>query len=226
MTHASERGAKSGGEERWGVEVRGDVPVPPELDESIIRQCPRGAEREALVERWVRMARGNSMKVQVVARESVAQVLEECLASHQVDKLLLNAPQWETSLGLSEFFAGKGLQVTRWGDPGSRDIAFGCDAAVTECRGGLADSGSILVWSTPEFGRSSTLVTPVHVVLMKASQILPDLVDALELVPRAGEMPSNVVVINGPSKTADIENKLITGVHGPKYLYVILVEGI
>jgi L-lactate dehydrogenase complex protein LldG len=56
---------------------------------------------------------------------------------------------------------------------------------------------------------------------------MADLVDGLEFVMRetGGSLPSNVVVINGPSKTADIEMNLVTGVHGPKYLYVVLIEG-
>jgi L-lactate dehydrogenase complex protein LldG len=91
-----------------------------------------------------------------------------------------------------------------------------------------------LVWSDATFGRSSTLVVPVHVVLLPSSRIIPDMIDGLGLVARTfggtnttpPRLPSNVVIINGPSKTADIEMNLVTGVHGPKYLYVIVVENL
>ena len=65
----------------------------------------------------------------------------------------------------------------------------------------------------------------MHVVLLTASRVLPDLIDALPraLAENRGRMPSNVVVINGPSKTADIEMHLITGVHGPKFLHVLVI---
>ncbi len=91
----------------------------------------------------------------------------------------------------------------------------------------MADTGALLVWSDVGFGRSSTLVVPVHITLLPASRILGDLIDGLDVVLKLGDgkMPSNVVVINGPSKTGDIEMKLVTGVHGPKYMYVIVIDG-
>jgi len=87
-----------------------------------------------------------------------------------------------------------------------------------------------MVWSDPAFGRSSTLVIPIHIVLLPASRILPELIDALafaqqQVAQGSGQLPSNIVLINGPSKTADIEMNLITGVHGPKHLYVVVLEG-
>jgi L-lactate dehydrogenase complex protein LldG len=99
--------------------------------------------------------------------------------------------------------------------------------SITDAPAGLADTGALLVWSHEHFGRSSTLVTPVHITLLPASRILPDLVDGLAFVQQQnpGLLPSNIVVINGPSKTGDIEMKLVVGVHGPKYLYVLLLDG-
>jgi L-lactate dehydrogenase complex protein LldG len=141
--------------------------------------------------------------------------------------VIVNAGELDGRFGVAAHLVSRGKEVLQWGAPGCGELAFSCDAAVTDCRAGLADTGAVMVWSDAEFGRSSTLVVPVHVVLLPASRVLADLVDGFEMLVRecGGNLPSNVVVINGPSKTADIEMNLVTGVHGPKYLHVVLVEG-
>ena len=54
--------------------------------------------------------------------------------------------------------------------------------------------------------------------------IVPDLYDYLERLSRRGELPANAVLISGPSKTADIEGVLVTGVHGPGRVMAVLIE--
>jgi len=207
--------------------------VPPGHDDSV-RQVAAGTQRDQLVARFMERAKVNTMIVQKVAGDtaSVTAALDACFANHTVTRSILNARELETGLGLGEYLRGKGMQVVTWGSPNCRDEAFTCEASVTDCRYAMADSGSLLVWSDKTFGRSSTLVVPVHVILLPASRILPDMVDALAQAQADaaanpnGRLPSNIVIINGPSKTADIEMNLVTGVHGPKYLYVLVLENL
>ena len=71
--------------------------------------------------------------------------------------------------------------------------------------------------------RSLTLAPPLHVAVVGASQILPDGIDALSASALADGWPANVTWITGPSKTADIEGVLVTGVHGPGQVCVVLL---
>jgi L-lactate dehydrogenase complex protein LldG len=70
------------------------------------------------------------------------------------------------------------------------------------------------------------LLPPVHIALAERSQLVPDLFDLFEtdLLSRRVMMPSCVTLITGPSKTGDIELRLVTGVHGPGEIHVILVS--
>lgn len=91
---------------------------------------------------------------------------------------------------------------------------------------GLADTGSIIVTSGPGQPRSASLVPPVHLAFLRVSQIYPDLPawmaqQGANLLPQT----ANLVIITGPSRTADIELTLVVGVHGPGEIHVILVEG-
>jgi len=198
---------------------------PPALDESLIRQCNDAGP--ALIDRWIAKAKTNSMIIHRTTAEPAAihAALDASFAAHNPAKILLNAADFDTRFSLAGHLTQK--SVIRWTEPNCRETAFSCDASITDCRAALADAGSLVVWSDASFGRSSTLVIPVHVILLPASRILPDLIDGLQFIRNQNPagLPSNVVIINGPSKTADIEMNLITGVHGPKHVYVILIDG-
>jgi L-lactate dehydrogenase complex protein LldG len=100
-----------------------------------------------------------------------------------------------------------------------------CEAAITSCECLVARTGSIVL-SAKEGGRSSSIYCPVHVCIAFTHQLLPDLKDALLFLKNkypAG-LPSSISFATGPSRTADIEKTLVTGVHGPKEVYCFLVD--
>lgn len=177
-------------------------------------------------ERWGQLARKNGMAVERCRRENILAAVDRCLEKHTVTQVLLAFEDKQLLAPLTGHLLGHGLQVHHWGEPQSRELAYRCEVAVTDARLGLADTGALLVWSDPGFGRAATLTIPIHVVLLPVENIVADLVDALLVVAERfpQQLPSNIVIINGPSKTADIEMNLVTGVHGPKYLYVVVVD--
>ena len=72
--------------------------------------------------------------------------------------------------------------------------------------------------------RAVSLLPPVHIVVAHRNQIVPDLFDLFSQGAEAG-LPACLSLITGPSKTGDIELKLVTGVHGPGEVHVVLVAG-
>ena len=196
----------------------------PPRHEKLIRQIQ--ANDPGRVDRWIELAGKNGVNVKRARTAAGIQAaIDECLSAHQVQSVLLNMADLPEE-SFAAHLTKKGLKIYHWAKEGCAEAAFNCDAAVTDCRYGLADTGAFMVWSDTGFGRSSTLTVPVHVVLLPVGRIVADMVDALPHVLRdtGGRMPSNVVIINGPSKTADIEMKLVTGVHGPKFLYAVIID--
>ena len=101
---------------------------------------------------------------------------------------------------------------------------FGIDAAVTATEGAIAETGALILRPTPEEPRLMSLVPPVHIAVLPAGRIYDTFAEAVEGQNWAACMPTNALLISGPSKTADIEMTLAFGVHGPKELVVIVVE--
>ncbi len=197
----------------------------PELVDALVRQV--AADDPNRVARFIERAGKNGVTVRQAAPPAILAILDEFLSPYSVERLLINAGAWEAQLGLHAHFTAAGKTVVRWGDTNCSADAFDCQAAITDCRYGLADTGAFLVASSPTFGRSSTLTPPVHIVLLPREDILADMVDGLAAIARESGplLPSNVVIINGPSKTSDIESNLVTGVHGPKYVYAVVIDG-
>ena len=102
-----------------------------------------------------------------------------------------------------------------------------CDAAITGCELLIARTGSILMSSAQQSGRTVSVYTPVHICVAYTSQLVYDIKEGLLLLKEkyAGKLPSFFTLASGPSRTADIEKTLVVGVHGPREVYVFLVEG-
>jgi L-lactate dehydrogenase complex protein LldG len=90
--------------------------------------------------------------------------------------------------------------------------------------GGVAETGGLLLETGPSEPRLLSLVPPIHLALLYASCIQDTLWSAFRHLGWGNGLPTNALLISGPSKTADIEQTLAYGVHGPKRLVVVLVD--
>lgn len=101
------------------------------------------------------------------------------------------------------------------------------DVGITLCEALVARNGSVLVSNGSAAGRRLSIYPHIHIVLAYTSQLVLDLKDGFALLKEkyGDHMPSMVSNVTGPSRTADIEKTLVIGAHGPKELYVFLIEG-
>lgn len=100
------------------------------------------------------------------------------------------------------------------------------DAGITTCEALIARNGSIVLSNGKEAGRRLSIYPPIHIVVAKASQLVMDIKHGLQRVNEkyGDKLPSMISTITGPSRTVDIERMLVVGAHGPKELYVFLIE--
>jgi L-lactate utilization protein LutC len=97
------------------------------------------------------------------------------------------------------------------------------EVGITSADYALADTGSLVIFHEP---RLLSLLPPCHIAVIKESQIVASLDDVFRLRPLPGDISSAMVVITGPSRTADIEMRLVRGVHGPGEIHVIIVQDV
>jgi len=94
-------------------------------------------------------------------------------------------------------------------------------ATVSEAAYGLADPGSVVLAASPEEPRARSLLPDVHVTLVTEDRVLPGLDELLAVF--AGSLPSGLAIVSGPSRSADIEQVLVLGVHGPREEHVVIM---
>ena len=105
-----------------------------------------------------------------------------------------------------------------------KDRLFTIDAGITSTAGAIADPGALILWPSEKEPRLMSLVPSIHIAVLEADKIFSSFLEAMQKEKWSTKMPTNVVLISGPSKTADIEMTLAFGVHGPKELIVLIVE--
>jgi L-lactate dehydrogenase complex protein LldG len=186
-----------------------------------------------MAESFARELRALSGYVQLVEEAGpVTAVILEILQKHQANQILA----WdEAGLGLpwlGEALTSAGITLTRHhlgveGEERIADLAAldGVRVGLTGAQGGLADTGTLALVSGPGRGRLASLLPPVHIALLPIQKLYPSLPAFLAANTAAATTGSNLVLITGPSRTADIELTLSMGVHGPKEIHVIVYPG-
>jgi L-lactate dehydrogenase complex protein LldG len=166
--------------------------------------------------------------------------LRRLLAGCQGRTVVLSRNPLIAQLGLAEKLRAMGMAIAVWPAAGGgevtqevaqafREKAFAADVGITGVDFALAETGTLILSSLTEGAQLASLAPPVHVALYRRSQVFGSLEEILERlpVPRDLRQPvpgRSVVFITGSSRTADIEQILIHGVHGPREVHAILVE--
>ncbi len=194
----------------------------PLVDESLARLAHASDDLPVL---FTQRAQAVGMNVHRTRQQDAPALLAELLTVGSAksvalsDALAATGP-WRESLQRA------GFTLIDWRGRAGVDRQFDTDAGVTDVQGALAESGTLVCTSGADTSRGLSLICPLHFAVLRASQIWPDMIDFWRSrVDRSAQgMPSSISFITGPSKTADIEGVLITGVHGPAAVHILLVE--
>ncbi|MFL5765697.1 MAG: lactate utilization protein C [Bacteroidia bacterium] len=102
------------------------------------------------------------------------------------------------------------------------------DIGITSCECLIARTGSVMITSKQASGRRLPIYANFHIVVAYTSQLLPNIKDGLKFIREkyAESLPSMISTITGPSRTADIEKTLVQGAHGPREIFVFLIDDI
>ena len=139
-------------------------------------------------------------------------LVKRLIEAKKWDKVYCENPAWKP------FMQAAGFPLTT-------DLAA-CDVSITDCELLVARTGTIVLGSAQVQGRTASVYAPIHVCIAYTSQLVFDVTDALKhlQLKYGNELPSFLSFASGPSRTADIEKTLVTGVHGPKEVFCFLVE--
>lgn len=97
------------------------------------------------------------------------------------------------------------------------------EVGITSADYALADTGTLVMLASPAEARLISLLPPVHIAVVPKERVLSGLDELLLVLPHPAEQTSSMVLITGPSRTADIEQILVRGVHGPGEIHVVVV---
>jgi len=139
-------------------------------------------------------------------------------------KMLVEHNKWQKIFCQEDVLKAK-LAENNFTNTSPEDLP-GCDVALTTCEWLVARTGSIVMTAAGASGRTVSVYAPVHICIAYRSQLVYDVKDALQQAKEkyAGNLPSLITFATGPSRTADIEKTLVVGVHGPKEVYVMLID--
>ncbi|MBN8413089.1 LutC/YkgG family protein [Halomonas cupida] len=204
---------------------QGSALVAPESDFAVV--TGRGWSREERAERFTRWITSVHGEVVRCNTADWTDALAGVLAEKQIRRLALGR-QHPVALAARDALASHQVELIdadRDIEAWQEELFQHVDAGLTSTRGGIAETGSLWLWPDADEPRLLSLVPPLHIAVLDVDAIEDTLFDVITHQGWASGMPTNALLISGPSKTADIEQTLAYGVHGPRELVVILRDG-
>ena len=207
--------------------LTGTTPVADNFDEVLVTE-PWTYSAEQRIPQLRKLMEAVHTEIHLSTEQDWPALLAQLVTDRQLPSLLI-APttahgqkvtaHWEQNPGLAPLKAYN-RPVEEW----KAELFNDTPASLTTTLGAIAATGSLIMWPTPEEPRLMSLVPPVHFALLKASEIRDNFYQVQREMNWTAGMPTNALLVSGPSKTADIEQVLAYGAHGPKDLVVLILE--
>lgn len=185
----------------------------------------RGASSTELADTLERVMTSVRTDVWRVDANGWPALLAEKLAAAGVGSLLLDTSLAEGSALAAALPAEvRTVAFDRPLEEWKNELFAGVDAGFTVARSGIAATGTLVLAPDAGTPRTVSLVPPLHVALVYASTLHADLHAAVRAEAWSATMPTNLVLVSGPSKTSDIQQTLAYGAHGPRALWVFIID--
>ncbi|WP_434569867.1 LutC/YkgG family protein [Pseudomonas sp. Z3-8] len=207
--------------------LTGTTPVADNYDVELVTQTYRYAPEERIPQ-LRKLMEAVHTEIHLTSGEAWPTLLAQLLRDRQLPSLLI-APTTPHGRKILQLWADNpdfpvlkayDRPIEEW----KAELFNDTPASLTGTLGAIAATGSLILWPTREEPRLMSLVPPVHFALLKASEIRDNFYEVQQEFEWAQGMPTNALLVSGPSKTADIEQVLAYGAHGPKDLVVLILE--
>ena len=184
----------------------------------------RGADDGARRERFLAAITASHAEILTVKEATLARDLVAWLNREGVTHLACGqGGRWQAEVVAA--CAGRSVLTPAGAFADWKDDLFDvCQAGITHCASAIADTGTLVLLPDGGEPRTLSLVPPCHIALLAASTIADNLAGLVNTGRWQQAMPTNLLLVTGPTKTADIQQTLAYGAHGPSRLLVVLVE--
>ena len=193
------------------------------LPKEVAFSYPEFTRNEQGAQGWHQLE-ANHAQIIKVSEVDIASVLAVQLKQRNINSLLYG----ENNICSSHIESGKNLfdlKAYNFVIDANKEALFNdYPAAISSSRCAIAATGSIVLWPDENEPRTLSLVPPVHFVIVDANNLYADFSTLIRAQQWQNKLPTNVVFISGPSKTADIQQTIAYGAHGPKELVVLLLN--
>jgi len=173
---------------------------------------------------FVELLESNHAQVIKLSKKDIAEVVLRELTARNLDSLLHGAggqySEYIDSLASTINLTPYDFMI----EDNKSGLFNDYPASITGSHCAIAQTGSIVLWPNVQEPRTLSLVPPVHFVIVDSHELYQDFATLISAQKWQDKLPTNVVLISGPSKTADIQQTLAYGAHGPKELIVLLLQ--